>query len=274
MEDAGKRTAEAAGGNGHASLGAAGRGSRAAGASVEPGARAHANASSSPGSKPAPVATTGDAAKRRRAIVDAAVDIAARQGLAAVSARGVARAAGVSVGYLYKLFPTKSDIVVAAATRFFERAFFDDFCHIEPGETYVIYCRRLYARAAAVLDDFRATWLVDREDLPQADRLAAHVRESQTLAHAKRGLVAVLEHDERVRWDRLPAGVDAEAVVEFTARSAMSALQAGEPDCPLLFYLLEQGLYGSGAGDAAPAAPSGAGADVPAAATGGAGPRV
>ena len=249
MEDAGKRTAEAAGGNGHASLGAAGRGSRAAGASVEPGARAHANASSSPGSKPAPVATTGDAAKRRRAIVDAAVDIAARQGLAAVSARGVARAAGVSVGYLYKLFPTKSDIVVAAATRFFERAFFDDFCHIEPSETYVAYCRRLYARAD-VLDDFRATWLVDREDLPQADSLAAHVRESQTLAHAKRGLVAVLEHDERVRWDRLPAGVDAEAVVEFTARSAMSALQAGEPDCPLLFYLLEQGLYGSGAGDA------------------------
>lgn len=251
MEDAGKRTSKAADGDGRASLGAAGRMPKAASASVEPGARAHAGASSSTGSKPASMsAGTGDAAKRRQAIVDAAVDIAARQGLAAVSARGVARAAGVSVGYLYKVFPTKSDIVVAAATRFFERAFFDDFCHIEPGETYIAYCRRLYARAAAVLDDFRATWLVDREDLPQADRLAAHVRESQTLAHAKRGLVAVLEHDKRVRWDLLPTGVDAEAVVEFTARSAMSALQAGESDCPLLFYLLERGLYGSGAGDA------------------------
>lgn len=50
---------------------------------------------------------------RREAIIEAAVELGSQQGLAAISARGVARKAGVSVGYLYKLFPSKSDIVVA-----------------------------------------------------------------------------------------------------------------------------------------------------------------
>lgn len=226
---------------------AAVRAQETAGGPVAPGARASGSEPARPGGfRTRPAEAAGDAAKRRHTIVDAAVDIAARQGLAAVSARGVARAAGVSVGYLYKVFPTKSDIVVAAATRFFERAFFDDFCHIVPGETYVSYCRRLYVRAVCILDEFRTTWLVDREDLPQADRLAAHVRESQTFAHAKRGLEAVLEHDGRVRWDRLPKGVGAQEIVEFTVRSGMASLQAKDAHCTLLLYLLDQGLYGSG----------------------------
>ena len=42
-------------------------------------------------------------------IIQAAYSIGARGGLAAISARAVAEDAGVSVGYLYKLFPSKSD---------------------------------------------------------------------------------------------------------------------------------------------------------------------
>ena len=59
-----------------------------------------------------------DAQKER--IIAAAYSIGTKQGLAAISARGVARNANVSVGYLYKLFPSKSDIMVAAAERYFD----------------------------------------------------------------------------------------------------------------------------------------------------------
>ena len=56
-----------------------------------------------------------DSAAQKERIIAAAYSIGAKQGLAAISARGVARNANVSVGYLYKLFPSKSDIMVAAA---------------------------------------------------------------------------------------------------------------------------------------------------------------
>ena len=61
-----------------------------------------------------------DSAAQKERIIAAAYSIGAKQGLAAISARGVARNANVSVGYLYKLFPSKSDIMVAAAERYFE----------------------------------------------------------------------------------------------------------------------------------------------------------
>ena len=63
-----------------------------------------------------------EACARRERIIEAAYRIGERGGLAAISARGVARDAEVSVGYLYKLFPSKSDIMVAAAQRYFERS--------------------------------------------------------------------------------------------------------------------------------------------------------
>lgn len=65
-----------------------------------------------------------DSAAQKERIIAAAYSIGAKQGLAAISARGVARNANVSVGYLYKLFPSKSDIMVAAAERYFEHTLF------------------------------------------------------------------------------------------------------------------------------------------------------
>lgn len=191
------------------------------------------------------VAPSGKEDARRERVIEAAWRIASAQGLAAVSARGVAREAGVSVGALYKMFPTKSDIVVAAATRFFERAFYEDFCRIEPGETFLAYSRRLYARAVCALRDFRTHWLADREDMPQADLVAARLRGGAAVRHAERGLAVVAARDRAIRWDRLPADVDAEAVAAFTFSSMLAALTHGEKDCPVLFALLERGLYGA-----------------------------
>ena len=64
-------------------------------------------------------------------IIQAAYTIGTRGGLAAISARAVAEDAGVSVGYLYKLFPSKSDIMVAAARRYFELSLSRELCRID-----------------------------------------------------------------------------------------------------------------------------------------------
>ena len=53
--------------------------------------------------RPSPTELEREQAKEK--IVEAAFAIGAKQGLIGISARSVARDAGVSVGYLYKLFP-------------------------------------------------------------------------------------------------------------------------------------------------------------------------
>lgn len=96
-----------------------------------------------------------DSAAQKERIIAAAYSIGAKQGLAAISTRGVARNANVSVGYLYKLFPSKSDIMVAAAERYFEHTLFQEICHINVEESYVEYCKRLWDCTSEAVAVFR-----------------------------------------------------------------------------------------------------------------------
>ena len=65
--------------------------------------------------------TLSTAQDRREQIVEAAMDVFAERGFAGTSTAEVARAAGLSQAYLFKLFPTKAELAVAVAERCFER---------------------------------------------------------------------------------------------------------------------------------------------------------
>jgi len=60
-------------------------------------------------------------ARRREAIMDAALVIAATGGYDAVHMRTVAEHVGISVGTLYRYFPAKTHLLVAALNREFQR---------------------------------------------------------------------------------------------------------------------------------------------------------
>jgi AcrR family transcriptional regulator len=59
--------------------------------------------------------------QRREEVVEAAMGAFARGGFHGTSTAAVAKAAGISHAYLFKLFPTKSDLAVAVAQHCFER---------------------------------------------------------------------------------------------------------------------------------------------------------
>ena len=191
--------------------------------------------------RPSPTELEREQAKEK--IVEAAFAIGAKQGLIGISARSVARDAGVSVGYLYKLFPSKSDIMVAAAERYFERTLYQQLCRIEPGQDYVYYCQKLWDCTATTLEVFRRDWLRGSEDLPKPDLLAAQIRMDSFLSHARSALEQVARQDERIAWDLLPPGSDVVGVVEFTLRSLLSSLRKHDADCLLLLSFLRRGLY-------------------------------
>lgn len=176
-------------------------------------------------------------------IIQAAYTIGARGGLAAIFARAVAEDAGVSVGYLYKLFPSKSDIMVAAARRYFELSLSRELCRIDSNESFVEFCRRLWEQTKIAFVSFHHEWLRDHEELPKQDLIAAHEAMGSVLAHAHTQLESILEQDTRIKWTLLPQGTTASIIAEFTMRSLLTSLEKGDEDCELLLAFLERGLY-------------------------------
>ena len=69
-------------------------------------------------SSPARILSTAD--ERREAVIEAAMRLFARTGMH-TSTLAVAKAAGISQAYLFRLFPTKDDLVVAVARRCHDR---------------------------------------------------------------------------------------------------------------------------------------------------------
>ncbi|HEY4279413.1 MAG TPA: TetR/AcrR family transcriptional regulator [Conexibacter sp.] len=61
------------------------------------------------------------AAERREALIGAAVDVFAERGFHGTPTTEIAKAAGISQAYLFRLFPTKSELYVAAIERCYER---------------------------------------------------------------------------------------------------------------------------------------------------------
>ena len=61
------------------------------------------------------------AEERREAVVDIAVDEFAKRGLHGTPTEEIANKAGISHAYLFRLFPTKTDLFIAAMGRCFER---------------------------------------------------------------------------------------------------------------------------------------------------------
>lgn len=65
--------------------------------------------------------TLSTAEDRREAVLEAALPIFARRGLLATPTSEVAKAAGISHAYLFRLFPTKVDLAVAVTERCHDR---------------------------------------------------------------------------------------------------------------------------------------------------------
>jgi AcrR family transcriptional regulator len=80
-----------------------------------------------------PAATTkrrlSTAEERREAVLEAAMDVFGERGFLGTPTMAVAKAAGISQAYLFRLFPTKEDLVLAVVERSNQRIY-DTFAKV------------------------------------------------------------------------------------------------------------------------------------------------
>lgn len=179
----------------------------------------------------------------KQQILDAAFDIASRNGLSGLSIREVARTCDVAVGTVYNSYPTKSDLVNDVVGRFWNEALADRMTLVVSGADFVDFCRELAREVAQALGRFRDDWLAEVSALDTRDLAAARQREKAAFEHIRSGLTTALERDTRIVRARLTGPLAPEALSEFVWTSMLASIKRGDPTCETLLALLRATLY-------------------------------
>lgn len=106
----------------------------------------------------------------REELLENAYHIAEKNGVSALSVRGLANATGVSVGTVYRHFSAKDELTTATIQLYFKHAFYERFCHIDPQVGFVDYCREMPASMREVTTHFREYWLRGTTRFPPSRR--------------------------------------------------------------------------------------------------------
>jgi AcrR family transcriptional regulator len=167
----------------------------------------------------APARTLQSAEDRREAVVAAAVKVFAERGFQGTPTLEVAKAAGISHAYLFRLFPTKTDLAVAVVDRVHERI-------AEVFGTAAAGARATGDDPLQAMGHAYAGLLAERDLLLlQLHIHAASPHDEAIRAAARRGFERLVELVER------ESGADAESVGRFFSigmlMNVMAALDAG-----------------------------------------------
>jgi AcrR family transcriptional regulator len=169
-----------------------------------------------------PAKTLQTAEARREAVLEAAMKVVSRRGLDSTPTADVAKAAGISHAYLFRLFPTKSDLAVAVVQRSQQRiyeAFADAAARAKAtGEDPLTAMGQAYG---GLLQDRRLLLLQMHAHAASVEDPA--IRKASRDAFAK--LVELVERE---------TGADPETVGRFFATgmlmNVMAAIDAGKVD--------------------------------------------
>lgn len=173
---------------------------------------------------PVAARTLSTAEDRREAVLEAAMQVFAERGFSGTPTTAVAEAAGISHAYLFRLFPTKSELALAVTLR----------CHVRIVSAFVAAAARARAAGADVLAEMGAAYtqlIADPELLKlQLHCHAAAVGDPELRAAAAAGFGRIVEVVKR------ESGAPDEQVAGFIATGmllnvveALGAMDSAEP---------------------------------------------
>lgn len=175
-------------------------------------------------------------------IIAAARRIADKYGLASISIRGVARECGISVGSLYNYFPSCDELVVATVNDLIGSMFYEDFCHPDPAENYLVYCERLFDSLRSRMTSPESNLVEQFQELSPGARIAGMRRMNAVLSHIETGLESVLLADPRANKSALVGTLSPHNIAKLTVSCMMDSLRANK-DCTTFFAMLAHVLY-------------------------------
>lgn len=163
--------------------------------------------------------------------------IAAKEGLQAVSMRSVAGRCGVALGTLYNYYADKDELLIATVESVWQDIF-HPMGRCPAGASFPEYVTSLYdcaRRGAAAYPDFLTAHSIARSRRGEAQS----VMERQ-FVHMRAGLLAALRADPAVKQARLAPPLTEEALADMTLDNILFLLVKQAEDCGALAEILRR----------------------------------
>ncbi|MGN1020232.1 MAG: TetR/AcrR family transcriptional regulator [Aristaeellaceae bacterium] len=176
-------------------------------------------------------------------ILQACRQIAAEEGLQAVSMRSVAGKCGVALGTLYNYYADKDALLIATVESVWQDIF-HPMGRCPEGTSFPEYVSRLYDcahRGAAAYPDFLTEHSIA---IARARRGEAQSVMERHFAHMRAGLLTALRADPAVRDAALAPPLTEEALADMTLDSILLLLMKQAEDCGALAEALRRILAG------------------------------
>ena len=181
-------------------------------------------------------------ATSKDALIDASIRLLARDGFSAVNMRQVAQEAGISVGCVYRYFPSKGELVAAAVARIWEGVFHRTACSGPPHD-YCACVQQIFDAVQASSQEYPAFFAQHGTGFSAAERPEGRAVMDQYLAHIRRGMLQALLADTGVRADAFCGDFTPEALVDFTFDNLLDLCRRGSSSCGYLLQVLRRLLY-------------------------------
>ena len=181
-------------------------------------------------------------ATSKEELLAASLRYANEAGLEAFNMRGIAALCGVSVGCVYRYFPSKAALLAATVEKVWEII----FCQIDgyaAPEDFREYIRRLYACIRNGSAEYPAFFAVHASVFSPDEKDEGRAVMNSYLCTILNGLVKALTADPRVRPDAFDDSFTAEAFAAFLFQNLVGLAERREDDCNYLIHLAEKLLY-------------------------------
>ena len=164
-------------------------------------------------------------------ILDAAMEIAIREGVDHVSIRKLAKSCGIGLGSMYNYYPDKEALIRAVSETFWDKILADQEKLYRTGIGFTVFLEQYYGFLYGRLSQYDTSWVAQIN------------KDSKQRIAAIRLLREVLDQDMRVNPTIWNMELNQDAFVEYVFVNLMALLQAGENHCRFFLFLLEHLLY-------------------------------
>jgi AcrR family transcriptional regulator len=166
----------------------------------------------------------------REQILEAAMEIAIREGVDHVSIRKLANACGIGVGSMYNYYPDKEALIAAVSEQFWDQILENQEMVYRSGMGFTLFLEQYYGLLYGRLSRYDKSWLAEMGGRTKREEMLS-------LLHA------VLGEDTRVNPAIWNMELNQDAFCEYVFVNLMALLQAGENNCRFFIFLLEHLLY-------------------------------
>lgn len=178
----------------------------------------------------------------KSAILAKSRELAAKEGLNAISMRRIAQDCGVSVGSIYNYFPSKTDLVAATVENVWQDIFHDKSnCHSY--KNFPDGVMEIIAKAQVGISEYSDFFTMHSLGFAGEGKGKGRQLMAEYFDHMKSGLLAALQNDPNLSPNAFDDEFTQSQFIDFVFLNILSLLLQKEPSSGTLLGVIKRIIY-------------------------------